>query len=123
MKRSINKPSIRLSFYFLLVHPVPAHPNAQAHTFGLVHVPPFAHVGEHDAKRTWFMLIHHISIVGDGNLRVVHVAPLHGATHVQVLGAVQVPPLEHPEEQTAKIIIQILDNILISSIKGEKRLT
>ena len=32
----------------------------------------------------------------------VHVAPVHDAVQAQVLGAVQVPPLEHVGEQTAR---------------------
>lgn len=41
--------SLRI-YHCLLAHPVPVHPNAHAHTLGLVQVPPLAHVGEHTAE-------------------------------------------------------------------------
>ena len=47
------------------------------------------------------------------NLRVEHVASVHDAVHVQLFGAVQVPPFAHPDEHTAEISIQAcLDSIL-----------
>ena len=37
-------------YYLRVVHVAPPHPAVQTHTPGLVHVPPFEHIGKQAAK-------------------------------------------------------------------------
>jgi len=52
IKKNRNNTTIKTKkFIIRVVHVVPVHPDAHEQVFGLVHVPPLEHAGEHTADK------------------------------------------------------------------------
>ena len=89
--------------YIRVVHLEAVHCDVQVQTPGVVHVPPFEHVGEQIAtnqKNSRTLRI----FLSSSITPVVHLEPVHPAAHVQTPGLAHVPPFEQIGVHTAIMI-------------------